>query len=194
MNEKELINSLQQGSESAFYELVDVYKERIFHTCYGFVRNVEEAEDLTQEVFIELYQSVDKFNFKAKLSTWLYRIAVNKSLDLIKYNNRKKRFTGIKQVFGVDYEADSISATEDFEASAEIENRERAKVLQNALNKLPLNQKTAFTLNKYDGMSYAEIAEIMESSVSSIESLIHRAKKKLQKLLYDFYQTEKNSN
>jgi len=192
MNEKELINSLQQGSESAFYQLVDMYKERIFHTCYGFVRNEEEAEDLTQEVFIELYQSVDKFNFKAKLSTWLYRIAVNKSLDLIKYNNRKKRFSGVRQVFGVDYEADNISAAENYEASAEIENNERAKVLQNALNKLAANQKTAFTLNKYDGMSYAEIADIMDTSVSSVEALIHRAKKKLQKLLYEFYQTDKN--
>ena len=192
MNDKEIVEKIKQGSEQAFFEVVDAYKEMIFRTCMGFVQDTEEAEDLTQEVFVELYQSIHKFSFKAKLSTWLYRIAVNKSLDLIKYKNRKKRFSGIKQVFGINHEADTVSASENFEASAEIENQERARILQAALDKLPKNQKTAFVLSKYDGMSNAEIAGIMDMSVSAIEALIHRAKKKLKELLYDYYQSLKN--
>ncbi|MCK5535527.1 MAG: RNA polymerase sigma factor [Bacteroidales bacterium] len=194
MDEKKLIIAIQSGSEKAFYELVDEYKNMVFHTCFGFLQNAEEAEDLAQEVFIEVFESIKKFNGKSKLSTWIYRIASNKSLDLIKYKNRKRRFASVMKVFGVDYEADAAPQLHDYNPQEEIENDERAKILHWAINQLSENQQKAFILNKYDDMPYAEIAEMMEMSVSAIEALLHRAKKKLQVLLRDFYEAEKKIN
>lgn len=185
--EKQLIKNIVNGDPIAFQNLVEDHQDRVFNTCYGFVHNNEDADDLSQEVFIEVYRSIHKFNLESKISTWIYRIAVNKSLDFIKKQKRIKRWGNIIKI---NTESDALkdewlghSETPD----TELENKERIQIMNNAIEKLAPNQKTAFTLNKYEDLSYKEIAEIMETSVSSVESLLHRAKKNLQKLLEDYY-------
>ncbi len=185
MSESQLIEALTQGSESAFRTLVETYQQRVFNTCLGFIKNQEDADDLTQEVFIQVYRSISKFRMESSLSTWIYRISVTKSLELIRSRKRHKRFTGIANFFGsenqiqgpVDYDHPGILA----------ENKERSEILFKAIEKLPETQYTAYTLHKMEGLSYQEIAEIMNKSISSIESLMHRAKHNLQKYLYRYY-------
>ena len=116
---------------------------------------------MAQEVFIQLFISINDFRGGAKLSTWIYRKAVTKSLDHLKRLKRKKRFAVIKRLFGEDEMEDQIPSNEETDPEKELDNKERMKVLNMALDKLPENQRIAFTLSKYDEMSYKEIADIL---------------------------------
>lgn len=189
MHEHEIIRALRDGSEDAFRILVEQYQNRVFNTCLGFVQNTEDAEEVAQDVFIEVYRSVGSFRGDSKLSTWIYRIATTKSLELIRKQKRKKRFAFLQSLGGSDsYETNQIASFE--HPGVILENKENAKVLFNAIQQLPENQRIAFTLHKIEGLPYQEISEIMQASLSSVESMMFRARKNLQKSLKNFY--EKN--
>ncbi|MCG8376035.1 MAG: RNA polymerase sigma factor [Chlorobiales bacterium] len=163
----------------------------VLNTCYRFVLNREDAEDIAQEVFLEAYRSLDSFRQESKLSTWLYRIAVTKSLDHLRKKKRKKRFSSLKRVMGFNDPAEELALPSSIETPAEaLSGSERTEILQSALDSLPDNQKTAFLLSKYDGYSNQEIADVMQTTVSAVESLVHRAKKNLQKKLEKHYRTQ----
>ncbi|MFM9911340.1 MAG: RNA polymerase sigma factor [Chitinophagaceae bacterium] len=190
MNELELIEHLKKGDENAFKIIVDTWKDMVYNTSLGIVQNAEDAEDVSQEVFVQVYESINQFKGDSKFSTWLYRIAITKSLDHIRKKKRKKRFAIIQSLFGVNEE--EIRHEPNFQhPGVSLENKEKAATLFRAINKLPDNQKAAFTLHKLEGLSYQEVAEIMESTVSSVESLMHRAKGNLKNILTDYY---KNSD
>ena len=189
MTESEIINQLQQGNESAFRELVENYQKLVINTCNGMIHNRDDAEDVAQEVFIEVFRSIKNFRSDSKISTWLYRIAVNRSLNFIRDNRRKKWFhsiednetnSGKSKVYGL---ASAREENPDFG----MESGQRAQILFESIGSLPKNQQVAFTLSKYEDLSYKEISEVMNLSVSSVESLIFRAKKNLQKKLYACY-------
>ncbi|MDP4207320.1 MAG: RNA polymerase sigma factor [Bacteroidota bacterium] len=184
----ELIQRLINSDGSAFRELVELYQSLVFRTCYNLIRHSEDAEDIAQDVFIEVFESVHQFRNESKLSTWLYRIAINKSLNHIRKNKWKTMVRSLEQFFGGDKTNNLDVEDKNSHNSPEtIDYRERSQVLQNAVNSLPENQRIAFTLNKFDELSYQEIAEVMELSLSSVESLIHRAKLNLQKKLINYY-------
>src|SRR3970282_1209901 len=90
---------LKRGDELAFRQLVDQYQDKVYNTCMGFVKHEEEADDLAQEVFVEVFSSVQSFRGDSMLSTWIYRIAVTKSLECLRSKKRKKRFAVLKSVF-----------------------------------------------------------------------------------------------
>jgi len=187
LNELDLIERLKKGDDAAFKIIVDTWQDMVYNTSLGIVQNTEDAQDVAQEVFVQVYESVNQFKGDSKFSTWLYRIAVTKSLDHIRKKKRKKRFAFVQSLFGVNEE--EIRHEPDFHhPGISLENKEKAAVLFQAIDKLPDNQKTAFTLHKLEGVSYQEVAEIMETSVSSVESLMHRAKGNLKKILTDYYQ------
>lgn len=185
MTEPEIIQKLQQGNEQAFKQLVDNYQKLVVNTCFGMVHSLEDAEDIAQEVFIEVFRSIQNFRADAKLSTWMYRIAINRSLNFIRDSKRRKWFRSFDDAVMEKNILINQLASEN--AGTEIENLQRANILHEAIGSLPENQKTAFTLNKYEDRSYKEISEVMDLSVSSVESLIHRAKLNLQKKLYTCY-------
>ncbi len=188
MTETEIIQKLQQGNEQAFKQLVENYQKLVVNTCFGMVHNTEDAEDIAQEVFIEVFRSIQNFRADSKISTWLYRIAVNRSLNFIRDNKRKKWVHSIEElVKGISRQVGEIQNINNETPVSELEKSQRAKILHAAIDSLPENQKTAFTLNKYEDLSYKEISEVMNLSVSSVESLIHRAKIKLQEKLYLCY-------
>lgn len=190
MNEKDFLQRLKADDESAYKSLVILFQKKVFNTCLGILQNVEDAEDITQEIFIEVFQSVKYFKGDSKLSTWIYRISITKSLAHLRKKKAKKRFAVIKSLFG-DEEVESIYEVSNFiHPGIQLENKERSQILFAAINNLPENQKSAFVLHKLEDLSYEEIAGVMEVSVSSVESLMFRAKKNLQKLLGDYY--EKN--
>ena len=143
-------------------------------------------EDITQEVFIQVYQSVGSFKGDAKFSTWLYRITIAKSLDNEKRKRRKKRFAFILRLFGEDGEA-QYHPVEFNHPGVILDNKEKAGELFKALQKIPDNQRIAFTLNKIEGLNNNEIAEIMNTTFYAVESLLARAKANLKKELKTYY-------
>jgi RNA polymerase sigma-70 factor (ECF subfamily) len=188
MKDQELIEQILSGNQNAFRLLVDKYQVLVFNTCIGFVGNRQSAEDLSQEVFIETYRSINKFRGDAKLSTWLYRISVNKSLNYIRDHKKHNLVRSLERFFYGEKE-ESLEV-EDYvfgTADAPLEQQQHALELHKAISTLPDNQRIAFTLNKFDDLSYKQIAEVMDVSLSTIESLIHRAKKNLQKRLAAYY-------
>ena len=187
MSDQELIKQLKEGNESAFKTIVEKWQDMVFNTCMGLVQDANDAEDVAQEVFIQVYESVEQFKGESKFSTWLYRIAVTKSLDHLRKKKRKKRFAFLQSLFGVN-EEEVIQDPEFHHPGVKLENKEQAAVLFKAISKLPDNQKAAFTLHNLEGLSYQEVAEALSTTVSSVESLMHRARGNLRKILTDYYQ------
>ena len=186
LDEDILIAKLTEGDQAAFKDVFESYKDKVYNTSLSLLRNARDAEDITQDVFVEIFLSVKHFRGKSKLSTWIYRITVSKALDLIRKNKRKKRFAFITSLFGEKGEL--VTDPPDFvHPGVTAENEELSAVLFNAISKLPQSQKIAFTLCKTEGLSYEEIADIMTVSVSSVESLMFRAKQNLRITLADYY-------
>jgi RNA polymerase sigma-70 factor (ECF subfamily) len=190
MTEHELLIKLQSGDESAFKTLVETHQKRVFNTVLAIIQDFEEAEDVSQEVFMEVYQSVGKFRGESKISTWLYRIATTKALEQIRKRKTAKRFAFFTSLFGESNEI--LHESVDFiHPGVVLEQQENSKILFKAINQLPENQKVAYTLNNIEGLSYQEITEVMQMSLSSVESLLFRAKTNLRKSLGGFYKNQK---
>ncbi len=182
MTDKELIEHIKNKKESAFKELIDKYQAMVLNTCYSFLHDKSNAEDITQEVFIEVYLSINKFNQKAKLSTWIYRIAVNKSLNFIRDNKKRNIIKSIDYFF-TEGKNKELQIADDTQSGLdkEREHKKRLDLLHQAIGNLKRKQKIAFTLNKLENQSYEQVAEIMDLSIPAVEGLIHRAKLNVQK-------------
>ena len=189
MDENELVSLLKAGDIEAFRSLVEQHQNRVLNICFGFFKNRQDAEDTAQEVFIEVHRSIADFRGGSKLSTWIYRIAVTKSLDLIRKKNRKRRPSSIQKGSGTHDEIEQVPAPQSNGPESRMESRERAHILKSAVDSLATAQKVAITLSKYEGFSNSEISEIMAISVPAVEALIHRAKAKLKKKLYRYYES-----
>lgn len=188
MDEAQLIKGIQQGDRKSFQFLVETYQRMVVNTCLGIVHNQADAEDLAQDVFLEIFRTAEKFRGDSKLSTWLYRIATNRSLNLIRNNKRKRFFQSIEETFtGGRNRSSEISENRADQPDQNMADQQRSDLLHRAIDRLPEKQRIAFTLNKYEELPYQQIAEIMEISLASVESLIHRAKKNLQEQLLDCY-------
>lgn len=188
MDESELIKGIQQSDRQAFRILVETYQKMVVNTCLGIVHNQADAEDLAQDVFMEVFRTSGNFRGDSKLSTWLYRIATNRSLNFIRNTKRKRFWQSIEETFaGGRNNHREISENRGDQPDNEINETQRKQVLYHAIDQLTEKQRVAFTLNKYEDLSYQQIAEIMEISLASVESLIHRAKKNLQDQLYECY-------
>src|SRR5690606_26785534 len=139
-NELELIERLKQGDEAAFRQIVESSQGLVYNTVLGIVQNPEDAEDVAQEVFMQLYESVKGFRGQSKLSTWLYRIAVTKSMDHLRKKKRKKRFAFVQSLFGI--EEGLVHDPPDFHhPGVTLDNKEKAAELFKAIEKLPNKQK-----------------------------------------------------
>ncbi len=179
---EELVEKLKLGDQAGFSAVVNEYQDMVYNTAIGIVQNAEDADDITQEVFVQVYLSIASFKGESKFSTWLYRITVSKALDHEKKRKRKKRFAFIQGLFG-HHQEEEIHPVEFNHPGVQLENKEKAAGLFKALKELPDNQRVAFTLHKMEGQSHQEIAAIMNLSVYAIESLMARAKTNLKKAL-----------
>ena len=182
MTEQELLSRLRNGEEPAFKELVILFQDRVFNTALGLLQHHTEAEDIAQEVFIQIFRSIQQFKGDSLLSTWIYRITVTKSLDHLRSKKRKKRFGFFSSLFGDDNRP--LYEPVDFNhPGVKQEQREDAVLLFKMIDQLPENQQTAFILNKLEELSYREIAAILKTTESAIDSLLQRAKQNLRKKL-----------
>ena len=184
MNENELIKLILQGERDKFRIFVEKYQKMVFRTCMGFVHNKEDADDLTQEVFIQAYQSLPDFKMKSTFSTWIYRIAVNASLNKVRRSAGTSFFQRLESFFGPENQmAGLLTAVDADDPENIIIRQEHSQWLQKALDSLPENQRTAIVLSKYDDLSQKEIAEIMNTTEGAVEALLQRAKKNLREKL-----------
>jgi RNA polymerase sigma factor (sigma-70 family) len=161
-------------NKSDFTTLYNEYSVLVYNVALNYLQNVEDAEEITQDVFIQLHSSLHKFQEKSTLKTWIYRITINKCLDFIKHKNSRKRFFIFGKKSQNEFELLNISNFE--HPGILLENKEKAAMLFGIINELVENQKTAFLLSKVEGLSNPEIATIMKLSISAIESLVFRAK------------------
>lgn len=185
-DQKEILE-LKEGSEKAFELLLSVFSEKVYNLCLGILHSQEDAEDVTQEVFTTVFLSIKQFKGESKLSTWIYRISVNKCQEFIRKRSRKKRFGFSLPIESLELNTGNSIKANFMHPGIELENQERAAILFSAIDKLAENQKIAFTMHKIEGIPYDEIAVIMETSLSSVESLIFRARQNLKQLLASYY-------
>ncbi len=186
MNEQELIELVKKKDRIAFKTLVDTWQDMVYNTALGILQNTEDAEDVSQEVFIQVYESIAAFKGESKFSTWLYRITITKTTDHIRKKKRKKRFAFVQSLYGKNNDQ-VIELPDFFHPGVHLENKENAAVLFKAIEQLLPNQKTAFVLSKLENLSYREIAEVMNLSEAAVDALLQRAKDKLKNILKNYY-------
>lgn len=161
-----------------FDEIYAEHEKRVFNIALHYVRNVSDAEEITQDVFLKVYQKFEQFKEESKLFTWIHRIAVNSSIDhLRKFNSQKRRFVIVMSDTVLPAHSNYIHP------GVQLEEKEALIETMKIVNELPNQQKTAVILHKIEGLSQEETAKIMKKSEKSIESLIGRARKKIKEKL-----------
>lgn len=179
-----LITAMKAGDRKAYSFIVSEYRSSVIRICRGYVGSIEDAEDIAQDVFVELFRSADRFRGDASLATWIYRIAITRSINFLRDNRKKFRVYRSTNFAGEKVLENSQSS---LRVDTEMINADHRKALHFAIDRLPANQKKVFILNKYEDLSYKDIADVLEISHSSVESLIFRAKQSLQKSLAEYY-------
>lgn len=168
-----------QDKIAEFEKIISKYQTMVFRTAIGFVHQKEDAEDLTQEVFLNAYKSWNNFRGDSEISTWLYRITINLSLNVIEKSERKNllQLTGDALTYLFNRDSGEKNPQQQLEIS------EQKKIIKAAIDSLPEKQRIAFVLSKYDDLPQKEIASIMKISEGAVEQLLQRAKANLQRKL-----------
>jgi len=161
-----------------FETVYHTHKDIVFNLALQYVQNVEDAQEITQDVFLSVYQSLSSFRQEAHITTWIYRITINKSLDFIRTKKRKKRFAFMVNLFA-DESRESLHKAAFDHPGIQLEQKEALERIFRHINDLPERQRTALILSKIEQLPQATIAAIMQLSVKAVESLIQRAKNNL---------------
>lgn len=171
-SDNELITAFQQGDESAFAALVDRYRTRVVNIAYRFLGDPDSAQDAAQEVFVKIYTSAKSFRPNAAFTTWLYRITANACVDEIRKRRRSKTESSNELP---EFVSDSSTSPEE-----QVRLSELAREVRAAIAALPENQRMAVILQRYEELSYRQIADVLKTSIPAVESLIFRAKQSLK--------------
>lgn len=186
-DENRCFQEIAQGSEEALEQLYQQYADRVFNTLISYTKNAEDAEELLQDVFVTIFNTASRFEFNSSVSTWVYRIAVNKSLDFLRKKNSQKRFGFFTSLYVKNSAEVKYDAVDFVHPGVKLDNKEDAKLLFQAIDTLPENQKTAFILTQIEGLSQKEASEIMKQSRKAVESLVQRAKSNLRQKLETYF-------
>jgi len=187
--EQSLIERCKRGEFQAYRELMERYQSRIYSVCYGIVRNREDALDVVQEVFIKIYDAIKKFKGESGLYVWIYRIAVNKSLD---FYRKKKRKYMIFEKASTDARIHNTQIEKNTPQDKALALELKEKVAE-AIEQLPEKQKGIIILREIEGLSYQEIAKIMHCSVGTVMSRLFYARKKLAGYLEKYVYKKESS-
>jgi RNA polymerase sigma-70 factor (ECF subfamily) len=183
---------LQKGDANAFKTLIEQYQSKVMNTALSMVQDHGAAEDITQEVFVTVYKTILSFQGNSSLSTWIYRITVNKCVDHIRTVQNRRRLGFLGLFSGKGYE--NLDPPDFFHPGITTENKEKSQYLFQAIYKLPEQQKTAFILAFIEELPQKDIAEIMGLSLKALESLLQRAKQKLRTELEHIYDRRKSNH
>ncbi len=181
-NDSELINKAKNGDAKAYEGLLKKYKNSVYNLVYRMVRDIQEAEDLTQEAFIKAFNSLASFNEEYAFSTWLYKIATNNCIDFFR-KRKLQTYSLDKPIQYKDSEIQHEIPDPDLNPEKSILARERSNMIQKAIKTLPKKYYTAIVLRHNDEKSYEEIAEILDLPLGTVKARIFRAREMLNKAL-----------
>lgn len=182
IEEQKLIRAIAEGDQEAFKKLYQLYAERVYNTVISYMQNVEDAEEVTQDVFTSIYKYAKNFKGNSKLSTWIYRISVNTSLNAIKKKAKRKNFHQL---------SDDLEKPDFNHPGILIEQKENAASLFRAIDELNDRQKTVFILSIIENLPRKEVANIMDMNLKAVESLLQRAKSSLRQKLEKMYNKQR---
>lgn len=178
LKEERLLEQISEGNKAAFEVLYVKFKDKVYNTAISYLQNIEDAEEVTQDVFLSLFVKAQTFKGNSKVSTWIYRITVNKALNKLETRKRHPNTSTLLQDnFRIDFQHPGIL----------LENQEKAAYLFGAIDTLAASQKTAFILTHIEGLPQQEVALVMQNTVKAVESLLQRAKINLKKKLMEHY-------
>lgn len=184
-----LVERFKRGDNSAFEALVKKYQRSVLNLVYRFTGETNRAEDLTQEVFVRLYRALGGFEAKARFFTYLYRVTLNLCLKERERDHRRRTYSlddrGLEDDARPREVEDPLGSAED-----EVERRDTARIVREAIMSLPDEQRTAVILHRYHGLSYEELAETLEISLAAVKSRLHRAKLALKDRLTAYVRGE----
>lgn len=176
---------MQEELSGSFSEIVSRWENMVYNTALSIVQHEQDAEDITQDVFIKVYEQLKNYRQDSQLSTWIYRITINTALDAEKKKKRARHGGLIKRLFSINEKEEPGHFNH---PGVMMDNKEQAAILFAALKKLPEKQRLVFTLKKMEGLSGREIADILKITITAVESLMARATIGLRKLLADYYE------
>ena len=182
--EGEIIQSIAAGKKEAFSTLYQMYADKVYNTALSYSKNVEDAEEITQDVFVKIFKNAAAFKGESSLNTWIYRITVNTSLNYLK---KKNRFSFFKNKLATGESVEFVHP------GVLLENKEKAAALFKAMDGLPETQKTAFILSYIEDLPRKEVADIMEVTLKAVESLLQRAKKNMRVKLENIHSKRRKS-
>ncbi|MBN1223571.1 MAG: sigma-70 family RNA polymerase sigma factor [Candidatus Aminicenantes bacterium] len=175
MDEEEFVRESKKGDEEAFSALVEAYKNKVFHLTYSLVRNKEIADDLAQEVFIKAYLALPQFKERSRFGTWLYQIALNHTRDFLRKKAPLTQVPFEEKMAGSQDREDEIMKREN-----ETEREAKRQIIHQAIRALPDKYQVILALRDIQGLPYDEISRVLRVSPGTVDSRIHRARKKLR--------------
>lgn len=175
MSDEQVIHEILSGDASAFKMLMEKYRLQVFRTVMGFVHTKEDAEDVTQDIFVKVYQTLAAFKGESEFSTWLYRVTVNMSINFVNRNRKNRLLQSLEDIFH--------KPSSDKTPLEQLEESERDQRIRKAIDSLSEKQRMAFILSRYEELPQKTIASVMDTSEGAVEQLLQRAKNNLQKNL-----------
>ncbi len=172
----ELLRAIAQQNHEALAELYQRHAQKVYNTALNLTQNVEDAEEVTQDVFVRVYKKAHQYEQRSQVSTWIYRITVNHSLNQIKKSKRHPNPSELAAEAAVDFVHPGVR----------LQQKENAQMLYRCVEQLPSRQKAAFVLSYIQGLPRQQVADIMQTSLKSVESLLQRAKQNLRTILKKF--------
>jgi len=187
LEEKEILERIKKGETKYFEEIITKYKRVVFGHAFNFLRNKEEAEDASQEIFVNIFNNLGKFRGDSKLSTWIYRITINTCKNKLKQFHRlKANFSEEMYEEGAEEKesmVNMIKEKEEKEPDRAFISGEVRKIVYMRIDELSTEQKQVILMRDVDGLSYDEIAEVLKLSVSAVKSKLFRARENLREKL-----------
>jgi len=181
-NDQILIDRFTSGDTNAFQELVERYKKKVYYLAYDIAGDHHEAEDISQEVFIKVFRSLNAFRRDAKMSSWLYQITVNASIDSLR-KKPSKLGTSIDTLERADVQDNPLGGSTDLDPERSAESLLFQRHISQALQKVSPKERSVFVMRHYNDLKIREIAEILNISIGTVKALLFRAIKKLRKEL-----------
>lgn len=188
MQDPEIIDKILRNDHAGFELLIKKYQDLVYATCFRLLKNRADSEDISQEVFLEIFRSLVHLKNVDDMSGWIFRIAYSKCISLLRKKNPAKAASSVDPEQTVkQLEMDPKNSNRETPYHS-LEQKEASIILFEKIDQLPDNQKRAILLHKFEGYSHKEICEKMDLSQASVESLIYRAKVSLRKSLVSYFE------
>jgi RNA polymerase sigma-70 factor (ECF subfamily) len=189
----ELMMRVSRDDPDAFRLLIGRYQDRVMNLVFRYLGDRDEAEDVAQDVFLNVYRARKSYRPEAKLGTWIYRIATNLSLNTLRARKVRRR---VRVIQGGDssepgFRLDQVAGSNPGSGPETLVREELAARVREAVDDLPASQKTAVLLNKFEGCSYQEIAQVMNSTVPAVKSLLSRARSRIKEKLLPYLERQR---